>query len=138
MRETTGSGCPNDCFGLGDLGTTTDGEEDRIRGGETALGRDRDGDSETVGSGDLEKDGTGLIGFASELERYRSIDAGVINGLILSLVMLTTEALVGVGLGDLVIGEQDFSLELVNFAEGLPSLKPQRSSPPGAAVVVTV
>lgn len=95
--------CPDNGFGLGDFGTSTDEEEDRIRGGDTALGRDRDGDSENVGSGDLERDGIGLIGFASELERYRSIDAGVINGLTLSLVLLTTGALVG--LGDLVIGE---------------------------------
>lgn len=94
-------GCPDNGFGLGDLGTTTD--EDRIRGGDIALGRDRDGDSETVGIGDLERDGIGLIGFVSELERYRSSDSGVINGLTLSLVLLTTGALVG--LGDLVIGE---------------------------------
>ncbi len=85
------------------MGTTTDEEEDRIRGGDTALGRDRDGDSETVGSGDLERDGIGLIGFASELERYRSKDDGVIIGLTLSLVFLTTRALVG--LGDFAIGE---------------------------------
>lgn len=96
-------GCPDNGFGIGDLGTTTDEEEDRIKGGDTALGKDRDGDSDTVGSGDLERDGIGFIGFASELERYRSIDVGVINGLILSLVLLITGALVG--LGDLVIGE---------------------------------
>lgn len=67
------------------------------------MGRDRDGDSETVGRGDLGKDGTGLKGFASELERYRSIDAGVINGLTLSGVLLNAEVLVG--LEDLLRGE---------------------------------
>lgn len=103
MRETAGSGCPDAGFGLGDLGTARDGEEERIRGGETALGRDRDGDSETVGSGDLGKGGTGLKGFASELERYRSIDAGVINGLTRSGVLLNAGALVG--LEDLWRGE---------------------------------
>lgn len=67
------------------------------------MGSDIDGDSETVGSGDLGRDGTGLKGFASELERYRSIDAGVIDGLLLSGVLLTAGALVG--LGDLLRGE---------------------------------
>lgn len=103
LRETAGSGCPDDGFGLGDLGAARDGEEERSRGGETALGSDIDGDSETVVSGDLGRDGTGLKGFASELERYRSIDAGVINGLTLSGVLLTIGALIG--LGDLVRGE---------------------------------
>lgn len=108
------------------MGTTTDEEEDRIRGCDTALGRDRDVDSETVGSGYLERDSIGLIGFASELERYRSKYDGVISGLTLSLVLLTTRALVGLG---------DFAI--VNLAEGLPSLRLQ-SSLPGVVVVVIV
>lgn len=81
-----------------------------VRGDEAALEKERDevGASEIVGNGDLADlgiDGTGLEveGLRSELDKYRSADAGVTNGLTLSGVLLIAGE--HVGLGDLVIGK---------------------------------